>query len=63
VIVARRVHQILGIRLIHDGEVGIESDDFPVGAQQSIGNGMKGAAPDSPEHAASSLAQGSPGPT
>jgi hypothetical protein len=35
---------------------------FPVGAEQPVGNGVKGAAPDSSEHAASGLTQGSPRP-
>ena len=61
-IVARRVHQILGIRLIHHGKIRIEPDGFPVGAQQPIGHGVKGATPDGSERAASGLTQGSPGP-
>ena len=52
-IVARRVHQILGIRLIHHGKIRIQPDGFPVGAQQSIGNGVKGATPNGSERAAS----------
>ena len=59
---ARRVHQILGIRLIDHGKIRIEPDSFPVGAQQSIGNGVKGASPDGSERAASGLTQGSPRP-
>jgi hypothetical protein len=43
VIVARRVHQILGIRLIHHRKTRIEPDGFPVGAQQPVGYGVKGA--------------------
>jgi hypothetical protein len=62
VIVARRFHQILGIRLIHHGKVRIEPDGFPVGAQQSVGNGVKGATPDGSERAASGLTQFSPRP-
>ena len=61
-IVARRVHQILGIRLVHHGKIRIEPDGFPVGAQQSIGHGVKGATPDGSERAASGLTQGSPRP-
>jgi hypothetical protein len=60
--VARRVHQILGIRLIHHGKIRIEPDGFPVGAQQPVGDGMKGATPDGSERAAPGLTQGSPGP-
>ena len=59
---ARRVHQILGIRLINHGKIRIEPDGFPIGAQQPIGHGVKGATPDGSEHAASSLTQGSPRP-
>jgi len=43
--VARRVHQILGIRLIHHGKIRVEPDGFPIGAQQSIGHRVKGATP------------------
>jgi hypothetical protein len=46
VIVARRVHQILGIRLIHHRKTRIEPDGFPVGAQQPVGYGVKGTTPD-----------------
>ena len=61
-IVARVVHQILGIGLIHHGKIRIEPNGFPVGAQQPIGHGVKGAAPDGSERAASGLTQCSPGP-
>ena len=61
-IVARRVHQILGVRLIHHGKIRVEPDGFPIGSQQSICNGVKGATPDGSEGAASGLTQGSPGP-
>ena len=59
---ARRVHQILGIRLIHHGKIRVEPYGFPIGSQQSIGNGVKGATPDGSERPASGLSQGSPGP-
>ena len=59
---ARCVHQILGIRLIHHGKIRIEPDGFPVGAQQPIGHGVKGATPDGSERAAPGLTQGSPRP-
>jgi hypothetical protein len=62
VIVAGRVHQILGIRLIHHGKIRIEPDGFPVGAQQPIGHGVKGATPDGSERGAPGLTQGSPRP-
>ena len=54
---ARRVHQILGIRLIHHGKIRVEPNGFAVG-----GNGVKGATPDGSERAASGLTQGSPRP-
>ena len=44
------------------GHVRIEPDGFPIGAKQSIGNGVKGATPDGSERAAPSLTQGSPRP-
>ena len=41
---AGELHQVLGVALVHDGEVGRKSRGGPELTQQSVADGVKGAA-------------------